>query len=244
MINPVTKSPAHWNITIDGSGNRFKPNKSRYNLDQQSQTCSVLNCGVQYASRLRTSGLCDNHQNHTVDLLLTLTDPSGAQVTVPTHLDIIDLLIRWTETRNYDLKPFFQQVSFSILGGIADATSLTGDITHRAGITVDSVDVVFDRLIEIANFYFPENHTSSYQTLESNNGTEFPAIVLVYTILGLLICEEANRGDRWFWRVVMGDERKTTMLGAAMPIAYYASRSFPWGVEIGKASSRLVPSPI
>lgn len=241
MINDVEVEILDWKIRIKGNGTRNQANRNKYNFEKLDGSCRIAGCSNTFR-RNRTSGLCDSHSDHTHDLILTLFNPDDVLISVPTHQAIIDLIIKWTETRNYDLKPFFAQVSFTILGGIADVTSLGGDIQHGADVQIDTIDDVFNRLIEVTERHFPAEHTSSHQTLE-NRGTEFPAIVLIYTILGLLICEESNRGDRWFSRVVMKDEGKTSMLGAAMPIAYFASRSFPWGVELGKAAGKMIPSP-
>ena len=62
------------------------------------------------------------------------------------------------------------------------------------------------------------------------------------TFAGLVLAEEANRGDRWFNRIIRKDETKTSLLGGAMPIGYFASRMFPWGMELGKAAKLLVPN--
>lgn len=116
-------------------------------------------------------------------------------------------------------------------------STLVGKTVHT-GITPTTIDLIFDELIKVINNFFPLNNNSSYQPLQTSKG-EIPVIVLAFTFAGLLICEESNRGDRWFSKVIRKDESKTTQLGAAMPIAYFATRIFPWGVEMNSSARNL-----
>ncbi|MBD1263230.1 hypothetical protein HZY62_21775 [Maribacter polysiphoniae] len=113
---------------------------------------------------------------------------------------------------------------------------MAGDIIH-AGVPIPAIGDIYDSLIAVTDMYFPRHNNSSFQPLVTTNG-KIPAIVLAHTFVGLLICEEANRGDRWFSRIVRMDESKSKALGAAMPIAYFATKNFPWGVEMSKQASR------
>lgn len=238
MINSESRYIGGWEIKIADRGvtGLNKPNPNKYNLTGTSNTCEVNGCLGTYR-RNRQSGLCDVHQSHNHDLYLELTNPTGLNVSAPAHKDIIDALIDWSTTRNYNLTPFFSSLSFNTLGNIPDVTTLSGDILYP-GMTFPTLSDSFDMLVSVTNVFFNIHNNSSYQPLHTPKG-DIPAIVLVYTLIGLLICEEANRGDRWFWRIILNDEKKTTQLGAAMPIAYFAAKSFPWGVEMNKSSRNL-----
>ncbi|MBJ2174389.1 hypothetical protein JBL43_09085 [Aureibaculum sp. A20] len=237
MINTVNKSISGWEIRIldNGTTGRNKPNPNKLNFLSNDKTCKVNGCENQINIR-RTSGLCDDHIEHEHDLLLELRN-HGNLIGVPSHQDIIDALMDWSSSRNFGLLPFFSSLSFNTLGNVPDVSSLAGKTTHK-GITPITIDFIFDELIKVVNNFFPINNNSSYQPLNTSRG-EIPAIVLAFTFAGLLICEESNRGDRWFSRVIRKDESRTTQLGAAMPIAYFATRIFPWGVEMKNSARNL-----
>jgi len=238
MINSINRSIANWVVTINDNGvnGRNHENKNKLNFLRDSRNCKIINCPNQIRIN-RTSGLCNNHTLHEHDLYLELHDPTGLMVNAPAHKDIIDALIKWSSTRNFGLLPFFSSLSFNTLGNVPDVSTLAGKVSHL-GITLPTLSDIYDSLIEVINNFFPENNSSSHQPLMTSRG-EIPAIVLAYTFAGLLICEEANRGDRWFSRVVRKDESMTTQLGAAMPIAYFATRIFPWGVEMNNSARNL-----
>lgn len=236
MIPTITHTIGNWTLTIADQGvlNKSNPNKLDYN--SASRVCLFSGCTSVINIR-RTSGLCDTHQIHQHDLLLSLTDSLGNPQNVPAHIDIIDCLIEWAKTRNFNLDKFFEDISFSILGNIPDVTSLANEVRYGA-IPIPNLNTVFNTSIEVAEKYFPESNNSSYQPLTTRTG-DIPIIVLAHVFIGLIVCEEANRGDRWHCRVVRGDEKQTSQLGGVMPIAYYASKTFGWGIEMGK-SARLL----
>lgn len=238
MINPINRNIGNWRITINdnGTAGRNHINRNKVNYLVNDKTCKIVGC-LSTIRINRASGLCNIHESHEHDLYLELHNPAGTLVNAPAHKDIIDALIEWSSTRNFGLLPFFSSLSFNTLGNVPDVSTLAGEIIH-AGITLPTLDIIYDSLIEVINNYFPVNNNSSFQPLQTPRG-EIPAIVLAYTFAGLLICEEANRGNRWFCRMVMKNESKTTQLGAAMPIAYFAARIFPWGVEMNKSARNL-----
>lgn len=238
MINPINRSIDNWRITINDNGitGRNHVNRNKLNYLTNDRTCKIVGCRNQIRIN-RTSGLCNNHEFHEHDLYLEIQDPLGSLVNAPAHKDIIDALLEWSSSRNFGLLPFFSSLSFNTLGNVPDVSTLAGKVIHP-GITLLTLDVIYDSLIEVINNFFPINNNSSYQPLKTPRG-EIPAIVLAFTFAGLLICEEANRGDRWFCRMVIKDESKTTQLGAAMPIAYFATRIFPWGVEMNNSARNL-----
>jgi hypothetical protein len=144
---------------------------------------------------------------HQHDLLLSLADSNGNPQRVPAHQDIIDCLIEWAKLRNYNLTAFFEKISFSIIGNIPDITSLANEVTYNSSIIVPSLQDAFNTSIAIAEEFFPNNNNSSYQPLTTKSG-DIPIIVLAHIFIGLIVCEEANRGDRWHCRVVRGTEKK------------------------------------
>jgi len=231
MINPVTRIIADWEISIKDNGtagrNKFNPNKLNYLADDR--TCKIVGCGNQFRIN-RSSGLCINHVDHKHDLLLELKN-NGVPVGAPTHKEIVDALVKWSITRNYNLAPLFSSLSFNVLGNIPDVTTLAGEVTHLGTPSLPDLEDLFDNLVEVTENFFPEGNNSSFQPLITSKG-DFPAIVLAQIYVGLLLCEESNRGDRWFCRMVRQEESRTTQSGAAMSIGYFAKKTFPWGVEM------------
>lgn len=243
---PIIKSATYhekisnWriNLTDQGRTGRNHENHNKLNLDKTKRICQHKGC-TNKIHVTRTSGLCDIHSNHAHDILLELEAPGSIHVTIPAHTDIIDQLINWAQTRNYNLSPLFSAFSFNLLGNIPDVSTLAKEIKHP-GFSVPTLQSLLDKTVSIVNDFFPVNNNSSYQPLITKKG-EIPARVLALTFGCLVLCEETNRGDRWFWREIGKAEYRTQFLGGAMPIAYYAAMSFSWGVELGRASINLTP---
>lgn len=236
MIKSIKHKVANWEITITDQGVLNKKNPNKLDYESLSKTCLFKGCKDTIRIN-RTSGLCNKHEYHQHDLLLELKNPNGKNQKVPAHQEIIDCLIEWATSRNFNLTRFFEKISFSIIGNVPDVTSLANEVDYK-GIIVPSLEDTFITSIAVAEDFFPKNNNSSYQTLTTRTG-EIPIIVLAHIFIGLIVCEEANRGDRWHCRVVRGSEKKTTQLGGIMPIAYYAARTFNWGIELGKSAKLL-----
>lgn len=233
----------NWSIQIEdlGTNGRNKLNLNKLNKQQENTNCQYLGCTGTFL-RTRTSGLCNEHKYHLHDLFLTLYDGNNTRINSPRHDEIINHLINWAKSRNFNLLPFFRDCSFTILGNIPDVSTLSGEIIHE-NFDLRSLSEYLDVCIEITNRHFPQTNNSSYQLIDIRDH-KYPAKVLAITFVGLLLVEESNRGDRWFWREIAKDEKKTQYLGAAMPLAYFAAMNFPWGMEIGKAAPKFIPSGI
>lgn len=235
-----TETKTNWSIKIEDLGRtgRNKLNLNKLNRQKENRNCQYLGCSGTFRKN-RTSGLCDEHQYHFHDLFLTLYDGTGIMINNPRHDEIINHLMNWAKSRNFDLLPFFRDCSFTILGNIPDVSTLSGEVIHEH-FEPKLLEEYFDVCIEITNRHFPETNNSSYQMIKIREH-KYPAKVLAITFVGLLLVEESNRGDRWFWREIAKDEAKTEYLGAAMPLAYFAAMNFPWGMEIGKAAPKFIP---
>lgn len=218
---------------------RFHANRNKLNFEKINNSCGFSGCTTTFRKN-RTSGLCDIHETHQHSLFLELQNPQHNIINAPTHTDIVDKLIDWAGTRNFDLTPMFQDISFNILGNIPDVSTLSVDTTH-SGFTAPDLQSLVDEIIILINKHLPDFNNSSYQPLTTSKGL-IPARILALTFAGLVLVEEANRGDRWFNRIIRKDESKTTLLGGAMPIGYFAAKMFPWGIELGKAAILLVPN--
>ena len=237
MIDPLTRTISDWTIQISDNhpSNRNHENPNKYNWQKDDRQCKYNGC-TQSIRINRTSGVCDNHKNHLHDLFLEVFTPQGDLISPPRHKDIIDALILWASTRNFSLDSFFSELSFNILGNIPDISSLSEDIMLTGYPTMPTLNDIYHPLELIIEKYFPSSNTSSYQEFHLSSN-QIPAILLAHIFVGLLICEESNRGDRWFCRNIMQDEMKVSQLGASMPLAYYAAKTFRWGVELNRATA-------
>lgn len=230
-----------WQIRIrdlTAPGTRFHLNNNKINYTQTANQCAFVGC-TNVISKRRTSGLCNIHQIHQHSLFLELDRPGAGMGNAPLHIEIVDKLVDWAKTRNFDLIPLFSDISFNILGNVPDVTTMAGETIHT-GFTVPAFQNIVNDVVLIVNKHLPDFNNSSYQPLLTKRGL-IPARILALTFAGLILCEEANRGDRWFNRIIRKDEAQTELLGGAMPIGYFAAKMFPWGIEIGKAAGRFVP---
>jgi len=238
MIDTINYEVAGWSLNVSDGGLRNKKNPNLLDFNRISRECLINGCDSIINVR-RGSGLCDDHLYHQHDLLLTLVDPDGAKQSIPSHHDIINCMIDWSSTRNFYLSPFFEKLSFAILGNVPDVTSLSGEVNYNC-IHVPSLKDVFESSIEVVEQIFPVDNNSSFQPLSTPKG-DIPVIVLAHVFMSLVICEEANRGDRWHCRIIRKVESKTTQLGGAMPIGYFAARTFNWGVEMKNVARNFTP---
>jgi hypothetical protein len=226
----------NWAISLAGTGVKLKDNLCKYNLDRNSKSCKIVGC-TEVIRINRSNGLCDKHQKHTNDLVLEVLE-AGATTAFPIHGEIIEQLIEWAQSRNYRLEPFFEGLGFSILGNIPDVSTLDGMTPLSSSFNLLLSPLFNDHILNIVDRFFPSSNNASYQLLRTNKGS-FPARILAIIFASLVFCEEANRGDRWFYRTVIKDETQTAFLGGAMPIAYFAARRFNWGVEMKDVIPKL-----
>lgn len=231
-----------WKITIVDLGpkGRIHDNPNKLNFLKNSRTCHFTDCNNSIRVNSR-SGLCELHKKHQHTLFLELHNTNGEKVNAPLHVEIVDKLIDWSKPRNYDLIPLFTALSFNILGNIPDVSTIAGDTKHVRFAPM-SLQEYLDEVVGLVDMYLPDFNNSSYQTLKTKKSGDIPARILAIAFAGLILCEEANRGDRWFCRTIQKNEAETELLGGAMPIGYFAACNFPWGIQIGKAARRFVPN--
>jgi hypothetical protein len=234
-ISPYSYSDPNvptFKIDFASGGKRLQKNLNRYNFDQKNAACVM--CGKKI-SRMRMTGRCDGHDKHTADIVLTVSNIKG----LPSHQEIIEQLIEWARNNSFPIDQFFHDLSFSILGNIPDVTILDGNTPFFSAPTMSMQSLLHAHVIPVVDKHFLPTNTGSYQTLPTKKG-KIPARILALILAGLMFCEEANRGDRWFCRNVMKDESKTSQLGGAMPIIFFAASRFPWGVNMKAPLRRIL----
>lgn len=205
------------------------------NENRTSKICLFKGCStILHSSNKR--GLCQIHKIHQHTLVTELI--SNNVNFLPVHLDIVDYLIEWSSRskRAINLQYIFIDIANNILGNIPDVTTLAGETTHN-GISIPTLKSLINNISLLVDKHLPDSDSASYELVSTDKG-QIPAKTLLLTFSCLMLCEEANRGDRWFNKVVRKNESLTQMLGGAMPIGYYAAKSFPWGIIMSKSSVR------
>lgn len=236
LIPEYSYNIGDWDIKISDSGglNKKKPNKLDFN--KLTRECLFIGCNEVIRIN-RTSGLCNLHEFHQHDLLLEVSQDTGTVLFKPVHKEVIDSMMAWAKPLGYNLTPFFEKISTTIPGNVPDVTSLANDVYYPDHVIPHFKDVYLKSIKDLT-LYFPNDESSLNQNV--NFHSDIVSITtLSHILIGLIICEEANRGDRWHCKHIRNDEGLTTKLGGIMPIAYYATKSFNWGIEMGKAARLL-----
>lgn len=234
----IKEEQSEWIVSFSLNGKKRHKNPSKYNWERESNRCLIKSCKNEIHKN-KLSGLCADHEYHVADLILHVSKHGKTAIkTLPSHSEIVERLVEWATPRNYPINRFFEELSINMLGNVPDITTLAGKspLTKYA-IPLD--ELVNTSVIQLVNAHFPTARSTSYQKLKTKAG-EFPVRTLAIIFAGLVLCEEANRGDRWFCRNILGKEEKTTQLGGAMPIVYFAARQFPWGVEMKQVLGKIL----
>ena len=222
-------------IEISDVGQNPKPNPNKYDFNQTSRVCLYKNCNKKI-SKSRKSGLCNEHQTHQHDLLLTLK-PKDQNSIRPVHTEVIDDLVEWERIENFDLCHFIEDIKHRIIGNIPDVTSLASEVTYKS-VKVPSLMNVFDSAVKVVQKHFSNQKELSSKIVSTKNG-DIPIIVLATVFVGLIVCEEANRGDRWHCTFVRKDCRQIKNSGGMMPLMYYSSKKFTHDIEMGKSQKKF-----
>lgn len=234
----ITDPNSPWEISLSLTGKRPHKNSCKYNWDRHSDRCLIKGCKA-VISKNRLSGLCDAHANHVADLILEVAQHGKAHLKkLPSHTEIIECLREWSIPRNYSLASFFEDIANNVLGNVPDVTTLANESPLNAH-AISIKQLTQTSIMGVIDKHFPIARSTSYQLLHTKAG-DFPVRTLATLIAGLILCEEANRGDRWFYRNICKKEEKTTQLGGAMPIVYFAARQFSWGVEMKSVLGRIL----
>ncbi len=235
MIVPFQTTIDGWTIDITDTGTKFKDNNTWLNHEQTSNQCNYGDCTETFM-KTRMSGLCNTHKKHEHDLLLKLTSPDGT-ILEPLHQHIIDALISATSNTNINLTNFFSKLSGAIIGNVQDVSTLAGKTVHTNTQT-QTLTQIFTTIEPTIEEIFPDHNIENHTLQEIEGIGNISLLALAKTMVGLLICEESNRGDRWFCENIINAPQRTTQLGAAMAIASFATKSFAWEVDFNKATSR------
>ncbi|MEZ0233091.1 MAG: hypothetical protein ACAH12_09650 [Methylophilaceae bacterium] len=228
----IDSGPQDWKVSLSSNGKRKHKNLSKYNLDRSSNKCRIVGCINTFKTRGRMTGVCDVHKKHTSDLILTVSHSASIE-SLPGHIEIIEKLLEWSKSTNSPIDRFIEKLIKSIIGNIPEISTLAGMTPLSLEVNIDLKSLFEKHVVKVVDEFFEPDNLVSYLPLTTKKGT-FPARILALALASLMFCEEANRGDRWFYRHILKDESKTTKLGGAMTVAYYAARQFKWGMDMQK----------
>lgn len=223
-------------IELQIPAGKSHPNPNKHNHDQQDSSCKVVGC-TNIINKRKMSGLCKAHESSVSDLYLKLYNGTTLH-TAPRHLDIIDHLIQWSRDNEAfgRLNHFVHQLSFEICGNIPDVNILSNQIRGYSEST-DAIQKCIDKCLIEVEKYLPKENLNSYSIIETKS-YRIPVRSLATTFSLLVLCEEANRGDRWFSLKYLGGANKATSNGGLMPLMYYAIRTF--GIGFSTKTARVL----
>ena len=228
-----------WRIIIDDSGTIFKKNVARYGEYEKPNTCVFKDC---VTKRKVISGRCHKHQNHRYDAILKLTTPSNIILKPPSHGTIVKKLTDTCTDNEINIDKFYKFILPKVLGKIPDMTSHSRETilpklkSGRSPI-VKNHKVTFPRIISCAEKYFSNKNYKEFEITFGRKKTDritetITTRVLACIFSGLILCEETNRGDRWFCNKVLENANLTTQLGGIMPLRGYAATQYSWKVPL------------
>lgn len=225
---------AEFDFVID-VGDKKHENKCSYNAHKTSKYCRLLGCNNTH--RNSQTGLCKTHRKNQWDIVIGLKFKNGT-IKRPSHTEVADSLIDWANQmgRQNDLRAFLSKLSISVLGSIPDTYTLAGLVQRDEPFSPPMLPELFEtHALPAANELVDPKQTTSFITISATlQGEEFkvPVRALVLTFCWLVVAEEANRGTlRNHIRLGISKPGNAQM-GGAMPIAYFATRFFTWGVDL------------
>lgn len=234
LIQPYSKTLGNWILELEdlGTAGRNHLNPNRYNNDKSDYKCRVNGCSED-SHWLSLKGLCKDHKSHQHDLVLSLKQNSTTTDYKPTHVQIINSIFNWSSITGISVLELFESFSQSIIGEVQDVSIISGNVVIDSVTPQDLHELLNQRFDEIDEFLMERDIDESVEA--ECFGESIPITILFYTICALIVCEETNRGDRWFARYVLEDESLVRLLGGMMPLTYVASICFNWGFSVNNS---------
>lgn len=248
-----------YRVVFTNGGKKPKENPSPINIQQNSKfifdTCLVEQCG---RPTRKQSGLCAGSQHwhmdegekaelkvldHLVDWIGVL-NVEGTTRVIPAadHAGVSELLIKWMakdEKKREVADNFIKEVLGAIVGNMKDSTTLQlecerGKNGHEAWVR--SIGQIVD-----ANF------DGFADSISWNRGDgvlkDIPVKVIAQLLAIGFAAEEANRGDYWFRKHVLGQPDEAGKRASAyMSATYYLIRRHTVATETqARMSTRMNP---
>jgi hypothetical protein len=226
-------------VEFSNRGAKLKKDYCRFrNPDGETVKCAIDGCTKMTRAR---SGVCTTHNTehqwmlHKRDWLARIIPPGGTRdeylTNAPGFGDLSESLIRWAgeDRKKIDrLDEFFFEAIDAIPGEIPDSTSLQKGFEGIEPNILSPQDII-TMTLKTVNRYFPKNEFMAEETenIEIVAGiTKKIPLRLVASLLFLgYVCEEANRGDRWY-KTKNGTPESIMYAGCFMSAGYYLYRRF------------------
>lgn len=226
-------------VEFSNRGEKPKKDYCRYrNPSGNRMTCAVQGCTNTTRAR---SGVCNNHKKehewmqHKRDWLARIIPPGGLReehlTNAPGFGDLSESLIRWAGTDQSRIKrldSFFMESMDKIPGDIPDSTSLQNAL-EGIETNVMTPQQIISMTLEIVNRFFPQNDFQGVDVENINIVTGIISRIPIRLVASLLllgyVCEEANRGDRWY-KTRNGAPETIAYAGCFMSAGYYLYRRY------------------
>ena len=225
-------------VEFSNRGGLPKDDHCRYrNPEKRYIRCAVSGCLNKTKSR---QGVCTEHmgdykwQKHKRDWLARIIPPGGTReqylTNAPGFGDLTEILIGWVnldKKKQERLDGFFFDVMDIVPGGIPDSTSLQESF-EKNGVDIMEPEEIVSMVQETVDKHFPPSEFMDVLVENYNIKIEQESIPLrmMAALLQLgYICEEANRGDRWY-KTRIGKPQDIRNAGCFMSAGYYLYRRY------------------
>lgn len=209
----------------------------------------VIKCRHPECERTTRSmfGLCPIHStikiSHVCDWIGRIIPPGLSREQCSTdalpHFKITETLVKWMRedfpTRSKIMDGFIDDVLESIAMKIPDATTLQSNIdgVYRSKGIISSDDIV-ELTKQLVEKHFPKD---GYGNIRLDGDTymkngeirslkDVPLRIMVASLVLAFACEEANRGDAWFYSFHSLNLNQSRRASVYMSVVYYLLRRY------------------
>lgn len=225
-------------VEFSNRGNRLHADPGRYrNPGKKKVQCAVC----EFPKRKTTSqyGVCKEHIKHKwmihkKDWVARIIPPGSSReqflTKPPSFRDLTDMLIEWTKSdvkKQERLDGFFFDIIDKIPGAIPDSTSLQDALEKKETGIVKPEEIIL-QVQETVDKHFPP--TQFKEAFVENfkikiNHKRIPLRIIAALLQLAYICEEANRGDRWY-KTRIGKPEDSERAGCFMSAGHYLYRRY------------------
>jgi len=225
-------------VEFSNRGGLPKDDHCRYrNPEKRYIRCAVSGCLNKTKSR---QGVCTEHmgdykwQKHKRDWLARIIPPGSSReqflTNAPSFYDLTDILIKWAKSdvkKQERLDGFFFDIIDKIPGEIPDSTSLQDALEKKETGIIKPEEIIL-QIQETVDKHFPPMQFKGVFVENFKikiNHKRIPLRIIAALLQLAYICEEANRGDRWY-KTRIGKPEDSRRAGCFMSAGHYLYRRY------------------
>ena len=227
-------------VEFSNRGNKLHVDPGRYRNPEKKQVqCAVCECSKNTTSRY---GVCGEHRKqekhkwmiHKKDWLARIIPPGSSReqflTNAPSFYDLTDILIKWAKSdvkKQERLDGFFFDIIDKIPGEIPDSTSLQDALEKKETGIIKPEEIIL-QIQETVDKHFPPMQFKGVFVENFKikiNHKRIPLRIIAALLQLAYICEEANRGDRWY-KTRIGKPEDSRRAGCFMSAGHYLYRRY------------------